>query len=121
MERIKFSMSEIDNATAAVTPFGMKLTVFDTPITPGENMRLLFEGQTPMWVPRFTEFGPMVITANPEYKARMEGGQDMFGILWETAEGGFGTMVRPGNPAVKDINSWENFVVMPDPDRKSVV
>ena len=116
MERIKFSMSEIDNATMIETPFGMKLTMFDTPITPGENMRMLFEGKTTMWVPRFSEFGPMVITANPEYKARMEGGEDMFGIPWETAKGSFGTMVRPGNPAVKDINRWEEFVKTPDPD-----
>ena len=115
MERIKFSMSEIDNMTTRENVFGMKTNIYDTPITPRENMRLLFEKKLPMWIPRYSDFGPMAITANPDNGARMKGGEDMFGVPWETGEGGFGTMVRPGDSKVADINRWEEFVTMPDP------
>ena len=116
MERIRFSMTEIDNAKSVTGPLGMPVISYGTPVTPGVNMRMLFEKQIPLWVPRFDDYGPMPILVNPDYTAKMFGGRDMFGVEWERVAAGFGTMVRPGNPLVPDISRWEDYVVMPDPD-----
>ncbi|NLT14291.1 MAG: hypothetical protein GXY05_08100 [Clostridiales bacterium] len=116
MERIKFSKSEIDNVKSISGPIGMPVFSYETPVTPGENMRMLFEKQMPMWIPRFDDYGPMPILVNPDYTAKMFGGRDMFGVEWERVSVGFGTMVRPGHPLVTDINRWEDYVQMPDPD-----
>ena len=39
----------------------------------------------------------------------------MFGVEWVYESGG--AMVRPGNPKVPDIERWEEYIQVPDPDQ----
>lgn len=43
-----------------------------------------------------------------------EGGKDMFGVDWVYIPAAGGSMVRPGNPKVKDIERWEKYITFPD-------
>lgn len=64
--------------------------VLKTPIQPHENLKMLFAGEKPLWMPSFLEFKMF----NPR-------------ILAENA-------VRPGAPKVPDITEWEKYIVFPD-------
>ena len=44
------------------------------------------------------------------------GGKDMFGIDWVYVEQVGGSMVRPGDPTVKDIEHWEDYITFPNLD-----
>lgn len=44
------------------------------------------------------------------------GGKDMFGVTWEYIKETGGSMVRGGDPLIKDINRWEDYVKFPDLD-----
>jgi hypothetical protein len=45
------------------------------------------------------------------------GGPDMFGVVWDYVPVTGGSMVRPGNPKIKDIRHWEQDLTFPDLDR----
>lgn len=94
-----------------------KLDRYNTPITPRENMLRLYEGKTPMWIPSPSEMATMKVDCDPENIARQPGGgTDGYGVDWIWVETAGGAMVKPGNPKVKDINKWEEYVTVPDPD-----
>ena len=44
------------------------------------------------------------------------GGKDMFGIEWVYVPVAGGSMVKPGNPLLKDANEWKEKLVWPDID-----
>ena len=99
------------------------------PITVKENMRLLYEEKHPVWIPMGSEtldFNPRVIPDNIARAFVMEkeeydnenksGGPDMYGIEWEYVPSAGGSMVRPGNPALTDVNDWKKVIKRPDID-----
>ncbi|MBO4360195.1 MAG: hypothetical protein J5822_04890 [Eubacteriaceae bacterium] len=92
---------------------------FNTPITPRENMLRLYQGKTPMWIPSPSEMATLKIDCDPENIARSPGDGpriDGYGVEWIFVDSAGGAMVRPGNPKVKDINEWEKYVTVPDPE-----
>jgi len=62
------------------------------------------------------------VDCDPENQARSPGGDpdrariDGYGVEWVFVESAGGAMVRPGDPKVKDINEWEKYVTVPDPE-----
>ena len=94
-----------------------KLDRYNTPITPRENMLRLYQGKTPMWIPSPGEMATIMVGCDPENVARSpSGGVDGFGVPWIFVETAGGAMVKPGDPKVPDINEWEKYVTVPDPD-----
>jgi hypothetical protein len=108
----------------------VKIAKRSFPISPQENMRRMLTGAGPVWLPsddNMLFFAPRII---PDNTARAwaleaepimpgdpaEGGKDMFGVEWEYVPVTGGSMVRPGNPKVRDITRWEDYVVFPDLD-----
>lgn len=74
-----------------------------------------------MWAPfAFGDTNMIMAMCDPENKARSNPpsgrGVDGYGIEWEWVESAGGAMVRPGKPVIKDINHFEDYVTIPDPD-----
>lgn len=98
------------------------------PITERENFRRLFAGEKPMYIPVITDmlpFAPRLIVDNLVRAWALEvesclpgtdcdGGKDMFGVQWDYVPVTAGSMVRGGNPLVKDVTHWEDYVKFPD-------
>ena len=108
---------------------GGKTPYFDTPILPKDNMKMLFEGKTPLWIPTMQDLlsvSPLCIPDNPArgfaFDTRLltddeKGGLDMFGIEWEYVPVTGGSTVRPGQPLFEDANEWKEKLAgrIPDP------
>ena len=110
---------------------------FNRPITPKENMKLLFLGQTPFWIP---EDSPMMVTADtlgffprqtPDNFATrlvLDGGEEpcvfpgltqksaWFDLNWQFVPAAGGATVAPGAPKVPDMAEWERYVSIPNLD-----
>jgi len=129
MEPIPFNQKEIDNATSKPGMFpGMPdIKVFDYPISPKENYRLVYQHKIPLWLPSFSDqqlFAPridpdniarvQVFEANMLAPEEMTGCPDKFGIPWVFVPITGGSMVEPGNPALKDANDWPDVIKFPD-------
>ena len=110
-----FSPDELTVRDSFINGRGMSVDLYQTPITPKENMLRLYEGKTPMWIPHPNEMMSLKIDCDPENVARSQtGGIDGFGVEWVWE--GLGAMVRPGSPKVPDINEWEKYITVPNPD-----
>lgn len=100
------------------------------PITERENFRRLLTGEKPLYIPVITDmlpFAPRLIVDNLVRAWVLEaepclpgsacdGGKDMFGVQWDYVPVTGGSMVRGGNPLVKDVTCWEDYVRFPDLD-----
>ena len=121
MSMEKFTPDELEVTKMLPAMFGPDTEVFNTPITPRENMLRLYQGKTPMWAPFSTgENNHIMIDVDPENVARSPGNPpariDGWGVEWIFVDIAGGAMVKPGAPLVPDINHWEEYVTIPDPD-----
>jgi len=129
MERIPFDPREVAEFEIIPPRFpGMPPgKAFKTPITPKENMRLVYQKQLPLWIPSSADtrlFIPridpdnvarcLIMEANPLKPEEMVGGKDKHGIDWVYVPQVGGSMVRPGNPVLQDVNDWKKIVSFPD-------
>ena len=114
----KFDPKELEISRTVPFAFGDPIKLFTTPITFKENMMRLYEGKTPMWTPfAFGESTMYMVSVDPENQARSpEGGIDGYGVEWTFVPSAGGAMVKPGDPKILDINHWEDYVTIPDPD-----
>jgi len=116
----KFDMSELTPRAEMQTMFGGTCPVYSTPISQRENTMRLYEGKTPMWAPFSSgDTNTFMVSCDPENKARNPksgGGIDGYGIEWVFVDQVGGAIVKPGNPVIKDINHFEDYVTIPDPD-----
>lgn len=121
MSMERFTPDELEVTKMLPAMFGPDTEVFNTPITPRENMLRLYQGKTPMWAPFSTgENNHIMIDVDPENVARSPGNPpariDGWGVEWIFVDIAGGAMVKPGAPLVPDISRWEEYVTIPDPD-----
>ncbi len=134
MERIPFRPEELEIVGYVPSPFPMAPDnpVYNTPISPAENYRMMMRGEKPLWMADTTQikmFCPRIIPDNmargfvveadgfgPDRAAALAGGPDLFGVEWVYVPIAGGAMVRPGNPKVPDITHWEDYITFPDLD-----
>ena len=108
--------------------------IYNRPISPKKNFKLALSGQKPYWVPRagwrfcdinifrprmhpdnfatriiYDAEDPPVYTGNKIISS-------WFDLEWEFSEVAGGATVHPGNPKVPDIENWEKYISIPDPD-----
>ena len=129
MERIPFRKEELEviGETVSMGRFGSPL--LNTPITPRENFLMFLRGEKPLWIPSGRDGMSITPAINRDNIARGfvfeatpfdpntdGGGPDMFGVEWEYVPTVGGSMVRPGNPKVPDIEEWEDYIEFPDLD-----
>lgn len=108
--------------------FGVRLPVYDFPISMRESAVATFRDKKPWWIMTDIEqnlFTPSVIPDNgargfvfegEPYPREKFGGLDMFGIEWTYVDVAGGSMVKPGTPLLHDANEWKEKVVFPDID-----
>ena len=110
--------------------------ILNTPISVKENWRLLLDNKKPYWIPStgwiFCEqlqFRPRICPDNIVNHQVFDGGpsfdydalgkvahSDWFDLDWEWEPQISGATVRPGNPKIKDITHWEDYVTIPNLD-----
>jgi hypothetical protein len=124
---IPYDRREIDEAVKTEGFFGRVIKTYKYPVTPKEACKALY-GRKPIWQLMGTEsllFAPAVIPDNIARGMVIDGAgyppardheinPDMFGIEWEYIAQAYGSMVRPGRPALRDANDWREAIRFPD-------
>jgi len=128
MEKLpKFDPKELEIVSySKPNAFLPPMPIYNTPISRKENFRRLYRGETPLWMPHTDDIGYFFPACVPDSIARgmvtdtlpitpdQFGGKDMFGIEWEYVPQVQGSMVRPGEPFVKDLDHWQDVMKFPD-------
>ena len=102
--------------------------VYNTPITPRENMRRFAFHDSPVWIPAGNDGVDNQPAFIPDVKVRGQvkdtvaydpvkdaGGLDMFGVEWVYVPQISGSMVRPGSPKLEDVECWSDVIKVPRP------
>ncbi|HHU05533.1 MAG TPA: methyltransferase [Clostridiales bacterium] len=115
--RIRFSKDE-----------NYEVPVYNTPIPPVENFKLMLDGKIPFWMPSDSDTLSIIPRILPDNVARgyvleaeplapeENGGVDMFGVDWVFVPSVGGSMVKPGNPKLADICDWKKVITFPNLD-----
>ena len=115
--------------TKSFSRFARNIPIYNTPITPKENAARALARKDPLWFPMSNDFLNLESRTNIDHVARAEvmdmgepyddsekGGKDLFGIEWVYVPAVGGSMVKPGNPILKDANDWPEIIKFPDID-----
>lgn len=129
MANVPFRREELEVKGNYPGSFRGSVSILNTPITPKENFQMFLRGEKPLWIPMVSDIvnmTPAIVADNiargfvhdaTEFDPNKDGGgPDMFGVEWEWVPTVGGSMVRPGNPKVKDITEWEKDITFPDID-----
>lgn len=113
-------------STTSFGSFRFKSPMYDTPITPKENINLCVRREKPFWFPTMSDFCNLesrtnldhvaraeVMDMGPPYKDEDKGGKDLFGVDWVYVPTVGGSMVQPGNPILLDANDWPTVIQFP--------
>lgn len=128
MKKIPFQKKElIAKGTHYGYTFRTPLPAYDTPVTARENFFAMVHHQKPCWIPAYDDFcviNPRINIENEVHRgiraANAPAGnetlcdRDMFGIDWEYVAVVGGSIVKPGNPRLTDINEWKEKIPFPD-------
>jgi hypothetical protein len=105
------------------------LPKYSFPITPRENYLAAVRDKAPLWIPDYYDQVTLCPACYPDSIARgfvmgpesanytedsKKGGKDSFGIDWVYIPAAGGSMVKPGNPLLTDINEWQEKAHMPE-------
>ncbi|NLM52915.1 MAG: methyltransferase [Firmicutes bacterium] len=129
MHRPKFNEAELKvvSEMPSMIPGAPPTPLYDFPVTRREAYIATME-KKPIWQITNIETRFYTPRANPDNVARafvfedtpmppLEGPvKDMFGIEWVYVPVAGGSMVKPGNPFLRDANEWEEKLVWPDID-----
>ena len=98
---------------------GTVVNIYNTPVTPRENMHALFEDRHPYWMPIISEIAdktPTLYSMNLG-RARHCDNTDVFGIKWRFVEQVGGSIEEPGQHFLTSIDEWKEKVHIPDIDK----
>lgn len=128
MQPVPYSPDELTPRGFFPLLAGGQAPIYSTPVTPRENFLANLRGETPLWVPMFSDckkFMPaifpdnkphgIVLEAAPFSREGLTGGKGMFNIpwVWEAQVGG--STVVPGNPMIKEACELDTKLVWPEP------
>ena len=129
MSRIPFDPAELENAKNTTGMMGMTLRKYATPVTPKENYKMVYRREVPYWLPQMADVTMLTPRIDPDNVARAfafeanplapeekVGGVDKFGVEWVYVPVAQGSMVKPGNPLLADVNDWKEIIKFPDVD-----
>ena len=130
MSRVPFDPKELDSEEIWPGLMGRPgVKKFNTPITPKENVHLYYNRKEALWMPMSGDRVGITPRIDPDNMARafafeansitpeeMVGGKDKFGVEWVYVPIAFGSMVKPGNPTLTDVNDWKSVIPFPDVD-----
>lgn len=117
--KIPFVPAELQVVDELPGMFGRPATPLkNTPVSPRENIAALYYEKQPFWMPVSSE---IKMAASSVYSDNLGRGMghdntDAFGIEWEYIPTVGGSIVRPGEPLLKDIREWKDKIHFPDLD-----
>ena len=117
--KIPFVQNELRVVDELPGMFGRPGTpLIDTPVTSRENMTALFYEKKPFWMPTGNEHKMLGSNIYNDNLGRGMGHDniDAFGIDWEWVPTVGGSIVRPGEPLLKDVREWKDKIHFPDLD-----
>lgn len=116
--RIPFVPNELCVVDTLPAMFGPPQPLRDTPVTPRENIAALYYDKHPWWLPLPGDSKMILPAIYNENLGRggPAGVRDVFGIEWEWVESAGGSIVRPGEPLLKNANEWHDKIKIPDID-----
>ncbi|KPU44412.1 uroporphyrinogen decarboxylase (URO-D) [Oxobacter pfennigii] len=89
----------------------------DYPITPKENMKMVFDRKKPMWVPNMNTEKALVLCPHDNDRPFFtDSGKDWFGVDWTFVPVAGGQMVTPNTFILNDLLEWEEKFIFPDLD-----
>lgn len=95
-----------------------KMPDLDYPITPKENLKMVFEHKVPVWLPNtnrdMQSTAPVTDMAHPPMG---QSGKDWFGQSWEWVDQVGGHMIAADSWKITEMEDWENQLVIPDLDK----
>jgi hypothetical protein len=116
--RIPYEPNELRVIDTLPGFFGPGQPLRDTPVSPRENIAALFFDKHPYWLPMPGDSSMILPSIYNDRLGRggPAGITDVFGIEWEWVASAGGSIVRPGEPFLKDANEWKDKVKIPDID-----
>jgi hypothetical protein len=116
--RIPFEQNELRVIDTLPSLFGPGNPLRDTPVAPRENMAALYFDKHPYWLPLPGDSSMVLPSIYNERLGRggKDGITDVFGIEWEYIAAAGGSIVRPGEPLLKNANEWHDKIRIPDID-----
>jgi len=119
--RIPFEKNELKVVGSVPGLFGRPDSpIRNTPVTSRENVTAMFYDKHPYWMVTPSDFGRMI----PEIYSKTlgrgnynDGTTDVFGLVWEYIPAVGGSIVRPGEPLLKNANEWKEKIIIPDIDK----
>lgn len=95
-----------------------KLPDFNYPVTPKENLKLLFAHEKPYWVPfQRIDMQSAPLAFDGERPAGQTTGLDWFGQKWEFVDIVGGHTIAADSWKLEDPTDWENKLEWPDLDK----
>jgi hypothetical protein len=86
----------------------------DYPVTPKENLKMVFDRKKPLWVPNIsTERGWVWCPHDNDRPAFGVSAKDWFGVDWTFVETAGGQMVTPNTFIMDDPLQWEERLLFP--------
>lgn len=130
MKKIPFDEKELEKTGEYFKiPGPGTLPKYHFPISPRENFLAAVQDRDPLWLPNYYDTVTLCPACYPDAVARgfvvgpespdylddaKKGGKDSFDISWVYIPLVGGSMVRPGNALMDDMNAWREKVKMPD-------
>ena len=117
--KIPFSKNELRIISSIPGRFGgPESPVRDTPVSSRENIAAMYYDKHPFWAPMPVDSGMII---SPMYNNLLGRGNqadttDAFGVEWEYIEVVGGSIVRPGEPLISNMNEWKDKIKFPNLD-----
>ena len=125
-DRVKKPFSEHELRVLEMRPAthrSPELPIYDTAISPRENIQALFWDKKPAFVPARYDFSGINSDLYTDHlgRTRMVDGKpsdmtDVFGVDWVYVDAVGGSITKGGSPLFEDANDWKEFVKLPDID-----
>jgi hypothetical protein len=107
-----------DAENSPAMPATLPKVELDYPITPKENLKLVFDRKKPLWVPNMNMEKALVICPHDKDRPLFtKSGKDWFGVDWTYVESAGGQMVTPHTFIMDDPVEWEEKLIFPEFDR----
>jgi hypothetical protein len=117
--KIPFVKNELDVIDTQPGIFGGPGSpILNTPVLPRENTAAAYFEKKPFWLPLPSDSTFFLPNLYNDKLGRGMGADntDAFGIDWEWIEVTGGSIVRPGEPLLADVNEWKDKIKFPNID-----